>query len=75
MITQEKYAKLLGITFDDVQKWQTQISGKGGVLSALNQRLFLIKRLQNSLNIAGLRKLAERKGRRDYRMTLKWTIS
>ena len=43
IITQESNAKLLGITFDDDQKWQSQISGKGGILSSLNQRLFMIR--------------------------------
>ena len=47
------------MTVDDNQKWQSQINGKGGMLSSLNQRLFLIKRLRNSLNYSGLRKVAE----------------
>ena len=59
IIKQEKSAKLLGMTFDDNQKCQSQISGKGGMLSSLNQRLFMIKRLRNSLNYSGLRKVAE----------------
>ena len=59
ILTQEKSAKLLGLTFDDNQKWQSQISGKGGMLSSLNQRLFMIKRLRNVLNYKGLRKVAE----------------
>ena len=58
-IKQEKNAKLLGMTVDDNQKWQSQINGTGGMLSSLNQRLFLIKRLRNSLNYSGLRKVAE----------------
>ena len=45
--------------FDDDQKWQSQISGKGGMLSSLNQRLFMIRRLKNSLNYEGLRKVSE----------------
>ena len=59
IVTQEKHAKLLGITFDDDLKWNTQMTGKGGVLPSLNQRLFMIRRLRNSLNDAGLRKVAE----------------
>ena len=33
--------------------------GKGGMLSSLNQRLFMIRRLRNSLNYDGLRKVSE----------------
>ena len=40
-------------------KWNTQMTRKGGVLSSLNQRLFVIWRLRNSLNDEGLRKVAE----------------
>ena len=41
-VTQEDHAKLLGITFGEKQDWKEQIYGKGGLLSALNQRIFLI---------------------------------
>ena len=59
IISQESSAKLLGLTFDDNQKWQSQISGTGGMLASLNQRLLIIRRLRNSLNYSGLRKVAE----------------
>ena len=32
------------------QKWDSQIHGKGGLISALNSRLFVIKRMKNYLN-------------------------
>ena len=59
IITQERSAKLLGITFDDDLKWNSQIHGKGGLVSSLNQRLFGIRRLKNSLKYDGLRKVAD----------------
>ena len=46
MVTQEKSAKLLGMTVDDNQKWKTQIYGKGRVISNLNESLFMIRRLR-----------------------------
>ena len=49
-ISRQKHAKLLGMTFQDNLKWQEHIHGKGGVISSLNQRLYLIKRLSNSVN-------------------------
>ena len=58
-ILQEKSAKLLGMTFEDTQSWTTHFYGKGGVFSALNQRLFIIRRMKNFLPPAGLRKVAE----------------
>ena len=54
-INQENSAKLLGISFDDNQKWDTQINGKGGIISSLNQRLFLLRRLANSINRKALK--------------------
>ena len=58
-ITQDKHAKLLGITFNEKQDWKDQIYGKGGVLSSLNQRFFLIRRLQNVMNKESLLKVAD----------------
>ena len=48
-ITQEKSAKLLGMTLDDSQCWTSHFYGKGGVFSALNQRLFILRRMKNHL--------------------------
>ena len=59
IVTQEKSAKLLGMTLDDAQTWNTHFCGKGGIMSALNQRLFTIRRMKNHLMPQGLRKLAD----------------
>ena len=58
-ISQVENAKLLGITFDDNLKWKSQISGKGGVLSCLNQRLFVLRGLKNFVNNNSLKKVAD----------------
>ena len=58
-ITQEKSAKLLGMTLDDSQNWTTHFYGKKGVFSSLNQRLFILRRMKSQLLTPGLRKIAE----------------
>ena len=50
---------MLGIQFQDDQKWSSQISGKGGLLSALNSRLYFIKRLKNHLAYPAVIKLVD----------------
>ena len=57
-VATEKLAKLLGLTIDDNLKWRTHIYGKGGLISSLNSRLFMIKRLRNEVNDESLKKLA-----------------
>ena len=57
-ISQEASAKLLGITFDHDQKWKSQVFGKGGVISSLNQRLYVLRRLQNHISKESLKKVA-----------------
>ena len=47
------------VTVDETQKWKTQISGKGGVISAFIQRLFFINSLKNQVSKNQLRKIAE----------------
>ncbi len=42
IVTQESHVKLLGITMDSNQRWESQINGSGGVISALNSRIFTI---------------------------------
>ena len=59
IITRVDNAKLLGMTFEDNQKWKEHINCTSGVISSLNQRLFFIRRLKNSLNHDGLRKVAD----------------
>ena len=46
-IKRQSCAKLLGMNFEDTQKWNEHIHGKGGVIASLNQRLYLIRRLKN----------------------------
>ena len=58
-VTQETHAKLLGMTFEDSQQWKTHIHNKGGLITALNSRLFLIRRLKNYLNSDALLKIVD----------------
>ena len=55
-VTQETRTKLLGITLDQDQKWISQISNLN---SSLNSRLYLIKRLSNSISKDRLKKIAD----------------
>ena len=56
--SQVSNAKLLGVVFDDDLKWKSQIYGKGGVISNLNQRLYVLRRLKNFINKEALKKVA-----------------
>ena len=58
-ITQEKTTKLLGVNIDDELGWKNQVYGKGGVISTLNQRTHLIKRLRNHINAEKLKKIVD----------------
>ena len=60
MITQEKSAKLLRMTFDQDQQWKSQIYGKSGLVSSLNSRMFIIKRLGNHIKCEALLKVIDR---------------
>ena len=57
-ISRVSNAKLLGVTFDEDLKWNTQVFGKGGVISCLNQRLYVLRRLKNFINLESLKKVA-----------------
>ena len=46
----ENSAKLLGVSLDCNQKWISQIQGTGGVISNLNSRLFLVRRLARAIS-------------------------
>ena len=59
VIEPEDHAKLLGITFDNNQKCNSQIQGKGGVISSLNQRLYMLRRLNNFVSKQALSKIAD----------------
>ena len=58
-ITQVKCAKLLGITFEANLKWSEHIYGTGGLISCLNQRLFFIRRLKNTIGQKALLKISD----------------
>ena len=58
-IYQDTDAKLLGVNISENQKWTKQISGTSGVISSLNQRNYLIRRLKNHLNKEQLKKVAD----------------
>ena len=59
IVKQEKEAKLLGMQFSDSQKWNTHLTGIGGVGSSLNQRFFIIRRLKRVINRKSLIKVAD----------------
>ena len=50
VVTRDSTATLLGIQFQDGLQWKTQIFGKGGVLSSLNSRLYILRRLKTHLS-------------------------
>ena len=58
VISEVKSAKLLGMTFENSLKWNEHIYGTGGLLASLNQRLFYIRRLKNSIGPKALLKLS-----------------
>ena len=58
-IQSQKSAKLLGMNMQNDLNWDVHIHGKGGIISSLNQRLYTIMRLNNSLNRKALIKVAD----------------
>ena len=58
-IENQQSAKLLGMKFEENLKWNEHINGIGGVVSSLNSRLYLIRRLKNQLHLSGLKKVAD----------------
>ena len=48
-VMEVKSPKLLGMTMDSDQKWTNHFWGKKGLLNALNQRLFAIRRIANHI--------------------------
>ena len=59
MVKRESSAMLLGIQFQDDLKWKTQIFGKGGVLSSLNSRLYILRRMRNHLSKQAILKMVD----------------
>ena len=58
-IAQERNAKLLGITIDDNQGWNSQIYGKGGTIPSLNSRMFIIKRINSHIGKVNIQKIVD----------------
>ena len=58
-VTQVDQAKLLGITFNEKQNWNSQIQGIGGVVASLNKQMFIIKRLKNHIGPNSLKKVVD----------------
>ena len=44
---------------DDNQGWTSQITGQGGMIPSLNSRLFLIKRLYNTISKNRLKRIGD----------------
>lgn len=59
LVTRESTATLLGIQFQDDQRWKTQIHGKGGVISSLHSRFYIIKRMRSHLSMRAVMKLVD----------------
>jgi hypothetical protein len=52
-------AKLLGMQFQDNLQWQVQVFGKGGLISALNSRLYIVRRLLSHLSLRSVEKVVD----------------
>jgi len=59
-ILESKSAKLLGVVIDNDQKWKSNFCGKGGLLSFLSQRLFMVKRISNHISKNKLCKVVDK---------------
>ena len=59
LVSRESSACLLGIKFQDNQQWKEQIYGTGGLISALNSRLYIIRRLKSHLNKKAVLKVVD----------------
>ena len=59
IVTRDESAVLLGIRFQDDLQLKAQILGKGGLISSLNSRLHLIRRLKSHLPMKSVLKLVD----------------
>ena len=59
MVKREASAVLLGVKFQDDLQWKSQIFGKGGVVSSLNSRLYIIGRLKSHLSLKSVLKVVD----------------
>ena len=55
-ISKSEHAKLLGMTFNEEQYWTGHVQGTGGLISKLNQKIFLLRRLKNCVDMTRLEK-------------------
>ena len=58
-VQRDHSAALLGLTFQDNLSWKLQIHGKGGVLSALNSRLYIIRHLKSHLSMKSILRMVD----------------
>ena len=58
-INQVPIAKLLGVMINDDQSWNAQITGTGGMISSLNSRLFIIKRISAAISRDRLNRIVD----------------
>ena len=59
IVKRESSATLLGIKFQDDLTWKSQIFGKGGVISSLNSRLYIVRRLMSHLSLKSVIKVVD----------------
>ena len=57
-VKRESTAILLGMKFQDNLQWKTHVHGKGGIISSLNSRLYII-RLKSHLSMSSVLKLVD----------------
>ena len=58
-VIRESTATLLGIKFQDDQRWKAQIHGRGGVISSLHSRFYIIRRMRSHLSMKAVLKLVD----------------
>ena len=58
-MSQQKSSKLLGVQIDEDMNWNEHVYGKGGLISSLNQRTHMIRRLRNHIGGEKLRKIVD----------------
>ena len=58
LLEQEKSTKLLGMCIEDNLNWKEHFSGRNGLISSLNKRLFAIRRVANFVPSDMLKQLA-----------------
>ena len=58
-VKRESSALLLGIKFQDDLTWKCQVHGKGGVISSLNSRLYIVRRLMSYLSLESVKRVVD----------------